>query len=133
MLEQLQQPPLQTQYSPCASASAHSLRTSELPAGYSLVLEAYLEEYFKKKLFCFWEAQTPESSIGILKNISMEHVANCTVQLADTNDNGAVKNFTFKYVIKRSSRMKHKSTRKQRKDCNCSNTDKWGMRDAQLC
>lgn len=50
MLEQLQQPPLQTQYSPCASASDHSLRTSELTAGYSLALEAYLEEYFKKKL-----------------------------------------------------------------------------------
>lgn len=54
----------------------------------------------------------------------MEHVANRTVQLADTNDNGVVKNLTFKYIIKRSSRMKHESTTKQRKDYNCSHTDK---------
>lgn len=61
----------------------------------------------------------------------MEHVVNCTVQLADTNDNGDVMNFTFKYIINRSSRMKLKSLRKQREDYNCSNTDKQGMPDAR--
>lgn len=64
---------------PCTSATTRRLRSSELIAGFSPVLEASLEEYFKRNCvrFCFWEAQPPELGIWHCNSEEYLHGARC--------------------------------------------------------